>query len=92
MRSSGGGDCFAWSAALWQELKNSGYTPRIVEYATSYSSNHRSVQYKDSSGSWVDYPYDSTNIPWGPQATSGSSDGTVVLDENGLGDASESVC
>ena len=92
MRSSGGGDCFAWSAALWQELKNSGYTPRIVEYATSYSSNHRSVQYKDSNGSWVDYPYDSTNIPWGPQATSGSSDGTVVLDENGLGDASESVC
>lgn len=92
MRASGGGDCFAWSAALWQELKNIGYTVRIVQYPTSYASNHRSVQYKDNTGQWIDYPYSSTNIPWGPQATSGSKNGTVVVDENGLGPASNTIC
>ena len=92
MRASGGGDCHAWSAALWQELHNKGYTVRIVQYKTSYSDTHRSVQYKDQQGEWKDYPYKSTNIPWGPQATSGSSGGTVVVDENGLGSASDTVC
>lgn len=92
MRSAKSGDCFAWSAALWQELKNAGYTPRIVQYRTSYAPNHRSVQYKDSSGQWVDYPYDSTNIPWGPQSTAASKNGTVVVDENGLGPASNTIC
>lgn len=92
MRSAGSGDCFAWSSALWQELKNSGYTPRIVQYKTSYSSNHRSVQYKNSNGNWVDYPYDSTHIPWEAKDTSASKNGTVVLDENGLGPASNTVC
>lgn len=92
MRSVGSGDCFAWSAALWQELKNAGYTPRIVQYPTSYSPHHRSVQYQDSNGKWVDYPYGSTNIPWGPQATSGSKNGTVVVDENGLGSAKNTIC
>ena len=92
MRSVGSGDCFAWSAALWQELKNAGYTPRIIQYPTSYSSNHRSVQYQDSTGQWIDYPYNSTNIPWGPQATSNSKNGIVVVDENGLGSASATIC
>ena len=92
MRAAGTGDCFAWSGALWQELKNAGYTPRVVQYPTAYSPHHRSVQYKNSSGQWVDYPYGSTNIPWGPQATSGSKNGTVVVDENGLGSASNIVC
>lgn len=92
MRSVGSGDCFAWSGALWQELKNAGYIPRVVQYPTAYSPHHRSVQYKNSSGQWVDYPYGSTNIPWGPQATSGSKNGTVVVDENGLGSASNIIC
>lgn len=92
MRSSGGGDCWAWSAALWTELRNIGYAARIVQYATSQSSNHRSVQYKDNSGNWIDYPYSDTNIPWGAKATSGAANGTVVVDENGLGSGSQSIC
>lgn len=92
MRSSGGGDCWAWSAALWQELRNIGYTARIVQYPTSQSSRHRSVQYKDNSGSWQDYPYSSTNIPTGAKSTSGASSGSVVVDENGLGSGSQSIC
>ena len=92
MRASGGGDCWAWSAALWQELRNIGYAVRIVQYGTAYSSRHRSVQYKDTSGSWIDYPYSSTNIPWGAKATSASSGGTVVVDEHGLGSAQNSIC
>ena len=92
MRSTGGGDCHAWSAALWQELKNIGYAVRIVQYATSQSSNHRSVQYKDNSGNWQDYPYSSTNLPRNATATSGAANGTVVVDENGLGSASHTIC
>lgn len=92
MRAAGTGDCFAWSGALWQELKNAGYTPRVVQYPTAYSPHHRSVQYKDASGQWVDYPYSSTNIPWGAKATSGAKNGTVVVDENGLGSAANIVC
>lgn len=92
MRSAGSGDCFAWSGALWQELKNAGYVPRVIQYPTGYSPHHRSVQYKDSSGQWVNYPYRSTNIPWGAYDTSGSKNGTVVVDENGLGPAKNIIC
>lgn len=92
MRAAGTGDCFAWSGALWQELKNAGYTPRVVQYPTAYSPHHRSVQYKDASGQWVDYPYSSTNIPWGAKATSGSKSGIVVVNEHGFGNAANIVC
>lgn len=72
------GSCWAWSDALYTELQKIGYTVRIVEYATSMSSNHRSVQYKDESGQWVDYPYRDTNIPNLAYNTSGSSGGKVI--------------
>lgn len=92
MRSTKGGDCHAWSAALWSELKNNGFAVRIVEYATSMSSNHWSVQYKSSSGNWEDYPYRDTNIPKLAYSTSNSKNGRVVIDENGLGSGSSAVC
>lgn len=92
MRAAKKGDCWAWSAALWQELKNAGYIPRIVQYATTQSARHRSVQYKNASGEWVDYPYRSTNVPKLAVNTAGSKNGTVVVDQNGLGSASNSIC
>ena len=87
MKQKGYGSCFAWSGALYTELKAIGYTVRVIQYGTAYSNRHRSVQYKDQSGKWVDYPYRDTKIPKMAWATSGSSGGKVVLDENGNGEA-----
>lgn len=89
MQSKGCGSCWAWSGALWTELHKIGYTVRVVNYATSMSSNHRSVQYKDESGQWQDYPYRDTNIPKLAYSTSGSTNGTVVVDENGKGSGAD---
>ena len=30
---------------------------RIIQYATSQSDAHRSVQYKNKNGKWVNFPY-----------------------------------
>lgn len=79
MKTKKCGSCWAWSDALYTELTKIGYTCRIVEYATSMSSNHRSVQYKNESGQWVDYPYRDTNIPNLAYNTSGSSSGRVIV-------------
>ena len=73
------GSCWAWSDALYTELTKIGYSCRIVEYATSMSNNHRSVQYKNESGQWIDYPYRDTNIPNLAYNTSGSSNGKVIV-------------
>lgn len=61
MKKSGSGSCWAWSDALYTELNAAGIKARIIQYATSMASNHRSVQINQGSG-WVDYPYRSTNI------------------------------
>lgn len=78
MQSSGSGDCWAWSDALYTELTKIGYTCRIIQYGTSSSPRHRSVQYKDSSGNWVDYPYSQTSIPRMAKATSSKPGMKVV--------------
>ncbi len=52
----GTGDCWDNSYALYGELTASGQQARIVQYANSYVSNHRSVQVY-SNGGWVDYDY-----------------------------------
>lgn len=62
MKKKGCGSCWAWSGALYTELTNAGYTCRVIEYSTSMARNHRSVQYKNSNGQWVDYPYRKTKI------------------------------
>ena len=52
----GKGDCWDNSAALYGRLTASGQKARIIQYRTSLSSRHRSVQvYKN--GRWVDYDY-----------------------------------
>jgi N-acetylmuramoyl-L-alanine amidase len=73
----GTGDCWANSAALYSSLTASGTKARIVQYASSYSSNHRSVQVWNGN-SWVDYNYKANGYSNRYYATSGSSSGTVI--------------
>lgn len=50
------GDCWAFSDDLNAKFKTAGYKSRIIQYATSYSSNHRSVQLYQN-GQWKTVPY-----------------------------------
>lgn len=51
-----GGDCWAMSDWLYKNIKKTGVECRIIQYETSLSNNHRSVQIK-SDGEWMDLPY-----------------------------------
>ena len=55
-RGRGTGDCWDNSAALYRSLTSSGQKARIIQYGTSYSPRHRSVQ-TYSNGKWSDYNY-----------------------------------
>ena len=57
MKKTGYGDCWAFSELIFEELKRYGISCKIVQYATSEASNHRTVMYKNSSGNWTDFPY-----------------------------------
>ncbi len=73
----GSGDCWAMSDYLYKKFKASKIKARIVQYATAYASNHRSVQlYK--SGSWVDVPYRTYGFNTMFNNTSGSRYGSVI--------------
>ena len=50
------GDCWAMSDWLHHKLHAAGYTARIIQYRTKYSSRHRTVQILQG-GKWVDLPY-----------------------------------
>ena len=50
------GDCWAYSAYLNGKFKAAGYKSRVIQYATSYSSRHRSVQLYQN-GQWKTVPY-----------------------------------
>ena len=52
----GAGDCWAYSAYLDSKFKSAGYKSRVIQYATSYSSRHRSVQLYQN-GAWKTVPY-----------------------------------
>jgi methionine-rich copper-binding protein CopC len=56
MVRNGAGDCWAMSEYLYNKMRAAGIHARIIQYSTSYSSRHRSVQYL-LNGSWVDAPY-----------------------------------
>jgi len=56
MEQVGAGDCWAMSEYLYQRMTAAGMHARIIQYANSYTSNHRSVQYVQD-GSWIDAPY-----------------------------------
>ena len=57
MKSSGVGECWAFSDLIFTELKRYKVSCRIMNYPTSASGNHRSVQYKDKNGKWQNFPY-----------------------------------
>jgi len=62
------GDCWAMSEYLYRKLTSSGKTVRIIQYATSMSPRHRTVQVY-SGGRWVDYDYSGYNKIYHPTSS-----------------------
>jgi N-acetylmuramoyl-L-alanine amidase len=73
----GSGDCWTNSAALYSQLTGSGQKARIIQYASSLSPRHRSVQVY-SNGAWVNYDYKANGYAQTYYATSNSVNGKVV--------------
>jgi cell wall hydrolase len=71
------GDCWTNSAALYSQLTRSGQKARIIQYATSLSPRHRSVQVYQN-GAWVNYNYKANGYAQTYYATSNSVNGKVV--------------
>lgn len=63
MQSAGAGDCWAMSEYLHGKFQAAGYNSRIIQYATSYSSRHRSVQLNQN-GKWITVPYRAYGYRW----------------------------
>jgi Bacterial Ig-like domain len=75
MERIGAGDCWAMSDYLYTKMTAAGITTRIIQYATAYSSRHRSVQYEEN-GAWINVPYKTYGVNmmfWNTQST-----GTVI--------------
>ncbi|MGB9201293.1 MAG: Ig-like domain-containing protein [Methanobacterium sp.] len=71
MEAIGAGDCWAMSDYLYLKMTAAGITTRIIEYATAYSANHRSVQYLEN-GKWINVPYKQYGVNmmfWNTQST-----------------------
>ena len=73
----GTGDCWDNSEALYGQLTSSGQRARIVQYASSWAYNHRSVQTWNGK-TWVDYDYKGNGYAQRYYATGGSSSGQVI--------------
>ncbi len=72
-----GMDCWAMSSYLSGKLRSQGYNVRTIQYATSMSSRHRSVQYYNGN-SWVNYDYKGNGYSSIYYATSNSKRGSVI--------------
>ncbi len=72
-----GMDCWAMSNHISSKLRSQGYTTRTIQYSTSMSSRHRSVQYY-SNGAWVNYDYKGNGYSSIYYTTSNSKNGAVV--------------
>jgi len=71
MEAIGAGDCWAMSDYLYIKMTAAGIKTRIIEYATAYSANHRSVQYSEN-GEWINVPYKKYGVNmmfWNTQST-----------------------
>jgi len=75
--SKGTGDRWTNSAILYNQLKKQGYKVRIIQYATSMSSRHRSVQYYKN-GKWVNYDYKGNGYAMRYYWTSNYVNGKVI--------------
>lgn len=71
------GDCHGVSDLIACELSARGVTTKIVQYS-AIAANHRSVLYKDSDGTWKDFPYREYGFNSLFNNTSGSSSGQEV--------------
>ena len=78
VQSHGSGDCWGCSDTIACELISQGVEARILQYPTSYVNNHRSVQYKDATGNWKDFPYRSYGFNTLFNNTSGTARGKQV--------------
>lgn len=61
MDKTGCGDCWAMSDWIYKKLTMSGIKARIVQYITSSSPRHRSVQVLQN-GVWTDVPYKENGV------------------------------
>jgi hypothetical protein len=75
--SKGTGDCWTNSDILYNQLLKKGYKVRILQYPTSMSSRHRSVQYY-SNGKWVNYDYKGNGYAMRYWCTSNYVNGKVI--------------
>ena len=57
VKEKGTGDCHGMSDFIACELESRGVSAQIKQYVTSEAGNHRSVLYKDATGSWQRFPY-----------------------------------
>ncbi|CDG65053.1 MAG: N-acetylmuramoyl-L-alanine amidase [Methanobacterium sp.] len=73
----GVGDCWQNSDVLYRQLTASGQKARIVQYANSYVSNHRSVEVWNGNR-WVDYDYKGNGYSNRYYATPHSSSAKVI--------------
>lgn len=73
----GTGDCWTNSEILYNSLKAKGYHVRIIQYPTSYSRRHSSVQYLKN-GHWVNYNYKANGYAWRYYYTSNYVNGKVI--------------
>ncbi|MGV8144298.1 MAG: pseudomurein-binding repeat-containing protein, partial [Methanothermobacter sp.] len=73
----GSGDCWAMSDYLFKKFQAAGIKAKIVQYATAYASNHRSVMIYQN-GCWVDVPYRTYGFNSMFNNISGSQYGTVI--------------
>ena len=51
------GDCWAFSEWIFNQLKAYKVNCRVLDYKSSESDNHRSVQYQNKNNKWVNFPY-----------------------------------
>lgn len=77
VQKTGGGDCWGCSDTLSCELEQRGVKTKILEYPTSASSQHRSVQYLDGS-EWKNFPYRKYGFNSSFNSTGGVSKGKEV--------------
>jgi len=75
--SKGTGDRWTNSAILYNQLIKLGYKVRIIQFATSMSSRHRSVQYYKN-GKWVNYDYKGNGYAMRYYWTSNYVNGKVI--------------
>lgn len=79
MEKTGCGDCWAMADWIYKKCTAAGIKAKIVQYPTSASQRHRSVQINTGSG-WEDFPYSKyPGINKNFKAYSGSRTGKAIL-------------